>query len=138
MVDFFPKKFSVTKNWFVDHLTSAYRDTNFFQRQLSKIIREIFYWYSYKKEILTLLTRWASLTSVPKDVSKKPWVSVSNPTKYFEKRIVLLIFLVNKIKIILNKTTGVGRSSYRLAMPLLKFKFLILWRHLWVPPSAEM
>jgi len=26
MVDFFPKKFSVTTNWFVDHLTSAYRD----------------------------------------------------------------------------------------------------------------
>ena len=51
---------------FLDHLTSAYRDTNFFQRQLSKIIREFFYWYSYKKEILTLLTRWASLTQSAK------------------------------------------------------------------------
>jgi hypothetical protein len=40
-------------------------------------------------------------------------VSVSNPTKYFEKRIVLLIFLV-KIKIILKKTTGVGQAyKYR-------------------------
>ena len=64
MVDFFPKKFSVTKNWFVDHLTSAYRDTNFFQRQLSKIIREFFYWYSYKKEILTDRGRYRTISDL--------------------------------------------------------------------------